>query len=290
MMMCATMAGMRIADPTLHLVFGAVLMGCASEAPPPPAAPAEPLAVPASPSEPSSNGKGDDDGLRQLVTARPFVRMVDCGHDDEVAELACGYSVAGEPRPIATDRRLRLFLTEPPGLVLAAVDWEPDRALGEEAAVIASCAYEERGSLRDVHLGAAPGITGYRYFGALSVGIATACDFAPHAIAETLRAAHVLVAHAHANRAPPGVTRSRSEAAERILEVSDELARGSFPFDAAVAKYSDESGAAQRGGFLGTFRPETMAPEFSLVVLGTRLGAQSPAFESSFGFHILERR
>jgi parvulin-like peptidyl-prolyl isomerase len=32
-----------------------------------------------------------------------------------------------------------------------------------------------------------------------------------------------------------------------------------------------------------------MVPVFSLVLLGTPPGARSPAFETAFGFHILER-
>lgn len=275
------------------LSIAMVSAACGAD-PPPPSAPAQVQIpedgsrLPAGP-EPREEAPASDH-LRQLVVARPFVKMSDCGHDDTIGDLTCGYSVAGEPRPAPVERRLRIFLTDPPGLVLAAVDWEPERALGDAPALMATCAFEARGELRGVHFGAAPRITGYRHFGELPVGVATECAFEPYSLPAKLRAAHLVVAHGDANRAPRGVTRSREEAAARVAEAAAKLADGSLSFVDAVSTYSDEPGAAARGGDLGTFRPEVMAPEFTLVLLGTPVGAQSPAFETSFGFHVLERR
>jgi hypothetical protein len=122
------------------------------------------------------------------------------------------------------------------------------------------------------------------------VGVATACNVEPYqGLPGQLKAAHLVVMHDDSKRKPPGLSRTRLEAAALADQAADELARGTIAFPEAVRRFSDETGSASRGGALGAIRLGRMVPEFELVVLATPIGGRSPAFESTFGFHIVER-
>ncbi len=276
-------------------IVGAWLVSCAgcggapvAPSPAPPLVEVQEASAVAAPSS-SADERGDEAGgrpdERKLVVMKPLMRMVDCGHDGALGDLRCAYGVNGEAHDVGPEHRLVAFVTEPPGLVLANVDFEPADVLDGDA-VVARCAFEERGVLRDVHLGAVVGVQGYVFTGEVDVGVARGCTFAPFVVPE-LTVRHVLVMHEQSRRASPSITRSRQEALELALDVAR---RVDTPLAELAEAYSDEPGASKRGGDLGTFRATTMVPEFILWVMATPVGARSPAVETSFGFHVLERR
>ncbi|WP_437734837.1 thioredoxin domain-containing protein [Sorangium sp. So ce1335] len=103
-----------------------------------------------------------------------------------------------------------------------------------------------------------------------------------------LGAKHLLVMYASSRRAPPHVTRSRDEAralAEQALRRAQQGAR----FEDLVAQYSDEPGAAARGGDLGRFPKGAMVREFEQAVESVAVGALSGVVETPFGFHVILR-
>jgi protein-disulfide isomerase len=112
-----------------------------------------------------------------------------------------------------------------------------------------------------------------------AVAVATATEFS---------ASHLLVSYAGAKRAPAGVTRTKAEARARAGDAL-RLARSGVRFDEVVSRFSDEPGAAQRGGNLGTFRRGMMVAEFQSAVEATAPGSLSGVVETEFGFHVLQR-
>jgi hypothetical protein len=228
--------------------------------------------------------------LVRVILHGNYPRERDCGHDDAVGDLGCAYTGAGTPRPLADERVLRLYLTEPPGLVLAASDWQPARVLEpyEGEAAVAECAYERRGALREVLIAVSAGASSL-YLGELPVYALSACEFQRHdGVPERVAAAHLVIMHDGSMRKPAHVQRSRDEALALARRAARDAATA-VPFAELADRYSDEPAAADRGGELGSFAPRMMAPVFSLVLLGTLPGARSPAFETAFGFHLLER-
>jgi hypothetical protein len=100
-------------------------------------------------------------------------------------------------------------------------------------------------------------------------------------------AKHVLFQFVGSMRAGPHVTRSRDEARRLAVEVRDRARYGEG--FASLAAYSDEPGAAKRGGDLGNFKPEHMVPEFRAAVLELGIGEISDVVETPFGFHVIVR-
>jgi hypothetical protein len=105
---------------------------------------------------------------------------------------------------------------------------------------------------------------------------------------DRLGAKHVLVMYRGSMKAPPEVTRTREEARALAQRVSAEARQGG-KFKALVAQYSDEPGAAGRGGDLGTFKRGAMVPEFEAALLGLEPGGISEPVETPFGFHVILR-
>jgi hypothetical protein len=100
-------------------------------------------------------------------------------------------------------------------------------------------------------------------------------------------AKHILCQFAGSMRASPQITRSRDDAHRLAAAVRDRARRGED--FASLAAYSDEPGAAKRGGDLGRFRPEVMVPEFRAALLELGVGEISDVVESRFGFHVILR-
>ena len=99
---------------------------------------------------------------------------------------------------------------------------------------------------------------------------------------------HVLVEYAGAKRAAPSITRSREEACLRAMEARDKLRNGA-DFADVVKEYSDEPGAATRGGSIGTIERGDVAPPFADAAFELDVNQLSDVVETDFGFHVIFR-
>jgi parvulin-like peptidyl-prolyl isomerase len=105
---------------------------------------------------------------------------------------------------------------------------------------------------------------------------------------DSIRARHVLVMHVDSKAKPEGVLRSKEQALARARECLLKVRSGA-DFSAMVAEYSDEPGAAERGGDLGMFKRATMVKAFSDAAFELRVGEISEVVETAYGFHIIKR-
>ncbi|WP_437295219.1 peptidylprolyl isomerase [Sorangium sp. So ce426] len=101
-------------------------------------------------------------------------------------------------------------------------------------------------------------------------------------------ARHLLVMHEGSKSKPEGLRRTRAEARARAQQALLKI-RGGASFEEAVAEYSDEPGAAERGGDLGVFERGMMVKGFSDAAFALKIGEVSEIIETPFGFHIIQR-
>jgi protein-export membrane protein SecD len=102
---------------------------------------------------------------------------------------------------------------------------------------------------------------------------------------EQVTASHILVSFKGAAAAGPNVTRTKEEAAKRILELKKQLDAGAN--FAALARSASDGPSAQQGGSLGSITRGTMPPSFDDVVFKLGAGKISPPVETQFGYHII---
>jgi len=91
-----------------------------------------------------------------------------------------------------------------------------------------------------------------------------------------------------AERAGSSVVRTREQAravAEKVLE----RAKAGDDFSRLAVDYSDEPGAAQRGGSLGRFGHGQMVRAFEDAAFALEVGGVSDIVETSFGYHVIKR-
>jgi len=106
---------------------------------------------------------------------------------------------------------------------------------------------------------------------------------------EKLSAAHVLVMHKDSERAPKDITRTKEEALARAKEALAKI-QGGADFGEVAKEFSDCPTKA-RGGDLGTFPPQAMAPAFTEGVKALKVGeVSSSPVETKFGYHIIKRQ
>lgn len=112
---------------------------------------------------------------------------------------------------------------------------------------------------------------------------------APQAAGPTMiRAQHLLVMHRESRGAPPTVVRSKAEARARAEEALRKIKAGGN-VDEIMATYSDEPGADERKGDLGTFTRKQMVRRFSDAAFRLGVGEVSDVVETEFGFHVIRR-
>jgi hypothetical protein len=104
----------------------------------------------------------------------------------------------------------------------------------------------------------------------------------------TVVARHVLIQWMGADRAGKSVVRTREQARQLAEEVARRAKSGEDMGRLAV-EYSDEPGAASRGGSLGRFGRGQMVRQFDAVVFALKPGEISDVVETGFGYHIIQR-
>ena len=103
-----------------------------------------------------------------------------------------------------------------------------------------------------------------------------------------ITAKHVLVAYSGAKRAAESVTRTREQACLRAEEALARL-KGGASFDDVVATNSEEPGAKDRKGSIGSIQHDDVAPNFGDAAFELQVGEVSEVVETPFGFHVILR-
>jgi hypothetical protein len=105
---------------------------------------------------------------------------------------------------------------------------------------------------------------------------------------EEVRASHILISFKGANRADGDVTRTKEEAkaeAERIRKLIVDEGKDF----AEMASEHSNGPSKTKGGDLGKFKFETMAPPFSKAAFALEIDSVSEVVETGFGFHVIKR-
>lgn len=103
-----------------------------------------------------------------------------------------------------------------------------------------------------------------------------------------IRARQVLIQWAGAERAASAVARSRAQALTLAQEIA-RRAQGKEDFARLAIEFSDEPGAAQRGGSLGQLTRGQLPRPVEDVACSLQVGQISDVIESSRGFHVIQR-
>ncbi len=111
---------------------------------------------------------------------------------------------------------------------------------------------------------------------------------AANAVPTSIEASHFLVQYKGSMRAPESITRTKEEAKKRAEEGLAKAKKGG-DFAKIVAEYSDEPGAAARGGALGEFQATQMVKPFSDAAFKLKVGQMSGLVETDFGYHVIKR-
>ncbi|MDC3953710.1 peptidylprolyl isomerase [Polyangium jinanense] len=99
---------------------------------------------------------------------------------------------------------------------------------------------------------------------------------------------HILVRYKGTKNADASITRTREEACLRAMEARDKLREGA-DFDEMVKEYSEEPGAASRGGSVGEIERSMVVKNFADAAFELSVNQMSDVVETEFGFHLIVR-
>lgn len=111
---------------------------------------------------------------------------------------------------------------------------------------------------------------------------------APVENTEKIRARHLLVQYSGSKRAPASIHRTKEAALARATEALERAKKGE-DFAALVREFSDEPGAGDRGGDLGSFDRRSMVKAFSDAAFALEVNGFSDIVETEFGYHVIQR-
>lgn len=120
----------------------------------------------------------------------------------------------------------------------------------------------------------------------LATANATRARFSGEPAKITVR--HVLVKYTGSKGGDPSAKRTREEACLRAIEARDKIREGA-DFDEIVKQYSDEPGAASRGGVVGAVERASLVKPFADAAFELSINQMSDVVETDFGFHIIFR-
>ncbi|HVK70286.1 MAG TPA: peptidylprolyl isomerase [Polyangium sp.] len=99
---------------------------------------------------------------------------------------------------------------------------------------------------------------------------------------------HILVRFKGTKNADASITRTREAACLRTMEARDKLREGA-DFDEMVKEYSEEPGAASRGGSVGAIERTMVVKPFADAAFDLAVNQMSDVVETEFGFHLIFR-
>ena len=105
---------------------------------------------------------------------------------------------------------------------------------------------------------------------------------------QRVSARHLLVQYQGSLRAKADIARTKEQAKRRAQQALAKARKGE-DFVKLVKEYSDESGAATRGGMLGKFTRRQMVKPFSDAAFALKPGEISGIVETRFGYHVIKR-
>ncbi|MDH3697991.1 MAG: peptidylprolyl isomerase [Flavobacteriaceae bacterium] len=102
----------------------------------------------------------------------------------------------------------------------------------------------------------------------------------------SVKASHILLAYAGAERVDPSITRTKEEAEAKANEVLAEALKSDTDF-ATLARNNSDGPSAPQGGDLGFFQEGIMTPKFNDFAFGNSIGHVG-LVETEFGYHIVK--
>lgn len=99
-------------------------------------------------------------------------------------------------------------------------------------------------------------------------------------LAEEFRANHIMIA--------PNELVSQRDAMEQIRDLREQLENGA-DFAALAREHSDDTTSANLGGDMGWFPPQQMGDRFAVMLEGLEDGQISEPFQTTGGWHIIQR-
>lgn len=101
-----------------------------------------------------------------------------------------------------------------------------------------------------------------------------------------IKASHILVRVPYA--ADPEERKKKDEEAKaKIDKIAGEI-KGGLDFAEAAKTYSDDAANKDKGGDLGFFGKQTMAPEFEQAAFALKPGEMSGVVKTSYGYHLIK--